>query len=237
MNQLGIVVSNRLTKSLETDIRSNIQVNTEISVVGSLDGLTDDDLRKMDTGGDSLYFENLNDGSRVYLPKNFIDGTCVKAAQKLNAQGIDKTMVYCTLPLPATHSFGVITPYDIITHAVISLNVNKIGIIVPLEEELNEEELRPWHDMGVGIIADFFPTLHEYSCETASVPETMRNAPDSYLVKIARSLLKQGAELFLLECMDYKAHHKKLIQQNTGKPVILPSEYISTMFNCVYPSD
>ena len=38
MNQLGIVVSNRLTKPLETDIRSNIQVNTEISVVGSLDG-------------------------------------------------------------------------------------------------------------------------------------------------------------------------------------------------------
>ena len=56
---LGVILGNRLTDELEAYIRAGLDVGVATTVVGSQDGLSDDDLRALDVGEPTSFPEAL----------------------------------------------------------------------------------------------------------------------------------------------------------------------------------
>jgi protein AroM len=228
------VLGNRLNADFERYIRGSLETDAEMLILGSQDGLSDADLRRLDTGEPSSFPELLADGSTVFLSeKTVVDNVCI-AAEKLKQQGATIVMMFCSLPFPALRRAGVITPAALLEHAALSMrNRGSIGVLQPIKEVM-EREIQHWKALGVPVVHAYAPPLVPGSPENPQVEESIRNAPDEHLIKAALSLVEQGAEVIVLDCFGYGDHHRELVSAATSKPVILPTAYIGVTLNSMY---
>jgi len=220
---IGVVVNNRLTVEMTKQIRGAIDLDAEILILGSFDELTDEELRALDQGEESLFFEQLGDGTIVRISDAVVEEYCIAAALTLLERGVESTFVYCSLPFPRTKEFGVINPYDVIISAAnLVASGSTVGIIVPLEEELSDRNMKPWREIGMPIVSAYAPALRPGTVEETIVPKHIKQKPDKFLAQTAEKLVANGADLILLECMDFTPKQRDLVIKSTGKPTLLP---------------
>jgi protein AroM len=234
MTKLGIILCYRLNAEREHYIRSSLETDAEMLIVGSQDGMSDAELRQMDTGEPTSFAETLGDGSAVFLSEQTVTDHACKAAEKLKRQGASVAMIFDSFPLPGLRESGVITPSDLLEHAALSMrDQGSIGVLQPIKEVM-EREIQHWQALGVPLVHAYAPPLMQGSPDNAQVEESIRNAPDEYLIQAALSLVEQGAEVIVLDCFGYGDHHRELVFGVTGKPVILPTSYIGVTLNSLY---
>lgn len=232
--KLGIVLGNRLNADLESYIRGSLETAAEVLIVGSQDGLSDAQLRRLDTGEPTSFPELLADGSTVFLSEQTVVDNVCKAAEKLKRQGASTVMMFCSLSLPALREAGVITPAALLEHAALAMRNNgSIGVLQPIKDMM-EREIRHWKALGVPVVHAYAPPLAPGSPENPQVEESIRNAPDEHLIKAALFLVEQGAEVIVLDCFGYGDHHRELVFGATGKPVIQPTSYIGVALDSMY---
>ena len=233
-NKLGIVLGNRLNTDFEGYIRGSLETAAEMLIVGSQDGLSDAELRRLDTGEPTSFPELLADGSTVFLNEQTVVDNVCKATQKLKQQGANIVMMFCSVSFPALRKAGVITPAALLEHAALAMrNQGCIGVLQPIKEMM-EQEIQHWKALGVPVVHAYAPPLAPGSPENPQVDESIRNAPDEHLIRAARSLVEQGAEVIVLDCFGYGDHHRKLVFGATGKPVIQPTSYIGVALDSMY---
>jgi protein AroM len=233
-SKLGVVLGNRLNADFEGYIRGSLETDAEMLIVGSQDGLSDADLRRLDTGEPTSFPELLADGSTVFLSEQTVVGNVCKAAEKLKQQGATIVMMFCSLSFPALRKAGVITPAALLEHAALAMrNRGSIGVLQPIKDMM-EQEIQHWKALGVPVAHSYAPPLVPGSPENRQVEESIRNAPDEHLIKAAQSLVEQGAEVIVLDCFGYGDHHRELVFGATGKPVIQPTSYIGVALSSLY---
>ena len=234
MNKLGIILGNRLSQDLEAYIRGSLKTNAEMLIMGSQDGLSDEELRRLDNGHPTSFPETLNDGTTVHLRQETVEDNVCKAAEQLRKRGASFVLMFCTVPLPALQQAGIITPCPLLEHAALSVrNGGAIGVLQPIEEMM-EREMQHWNALNVPVVYAYAPPLVPGSPENAQVDESIRNTPDKHLTQTALSLVDQGAEVIVLDCMGYQDHHRELVFNVTGKPVIQPSSYVGLALSTMY---
>jgi protein AroM len=234
MTKLGIILCYRLNAEREHYIRGSLETDAEMLIVGSQDGMSDAELRQMDTGESTSFAETLADGSTVFLSEQTVTDNACKAAEKLKRQGASVAMIFDSFPLPALRESGVITPSDLLEHAALSMrNQGSISVLQPIKEVM-EREIQHWQALGVPLVHAYAPPLMPGSPDNAQVEERIRNAPDEHLNQAALSLVEQGAEVIVLDCFAYGDHHRELVFGVTAKPVILPTAYIGVTLNSMY---
>lgn len=234
MAKLGIVLGNRLNAAFERYIRGSLETDAEMLIVGSQDGLSDAELRRLDTGEPTSFPELLADGSTVFLSEKTVADNVCKAAEKLKQQGASIVMMFCSLSFPELRKAGVITPAALLEHAALSMrNKGSIGVLQPIKEMM-EREIQHWKALGVPVVQAYAPPLVPGSPENPQVEQSIRDAPDEHLIQAALSLVEQGAEVIVLDCFGYGDHHRELVCGVTGKPVIQPTSYIGVALSSMY---
>jgi protein AroM len=234
MTKLGIILCYRLNADRERYIRDSLETAAEILIAGAQDGLSDAELRQLDTGEPTSFAETLADGSTVFLSEQTVTDNACKAAEKLKRQGASVVMIFDSFPLPVLRASGVITPFDLLEHGALAMrNQGSIGVLQPIKEVM-ERELQHWQALGVPVVHAYAPPLMPDSPDNAQVEESIRNAPDEHLIQAALTLVEQGAEVIVLDCFGYGDNHRELVFGVTGKPVILPTSYIGVTLNSMY---
>ena len=234
MTKVGIVLGYRLTADLEAYIRSSLKTDAEMLITGSQDGLSDEELRELDTREPTSFPEILADGSTVHLSQENVVDNALKAAEKLRQEGASLVMMFDTLPLPALQEAGVITPCLLLEHAALAMrNSGAIGVLLPIEAVM-EQEIQHWKALDVPVVYAYAPPLVPGSSLNPQVAESIRSAPDEHLTQAALSLAEQSAEVIVLDCMAYNDHHRELVFNVAGKPVIQPTSYVGFALSNMY---
>jgi protein AroM len=66
------------------------------------------------------------------------------------------------------------------------------------------------------------------------VPGFPDAAGDEELAAAARSLVAQGADLIVMDCMGYVRHNRDVVAKATGKPTLLPMSLSGKVLDEVY---
>jgi len=181
---------------------------------GALDDLSSAQIREFaPTVGQPLLISRMRDGSSVTLSRELTLNRLQGCADWLLEHGADCLVLLCTGDLPklkAEVPFLAAEPllYRLM-QGMTAINQLPFGVMVPLESQLPQVR-QQWQEIGLN---PFFAAANPYDKK-------------SDFAGAARQLQSAGARLILLDCLGYGLAEKRLVQQATHLPVILPRTVI-----------
>ena len=172
---------------------------------GLLDGMPLDEIERVygPRPGDEVYVSRLRSGGEVKLSKNRV----VEGMKKLVAQvekDADLILIMCTGDFDISSSRPVILPSRLLMGVVGSLRIRKLGVLVPLREQLGMAKRR-WSPMVDELVV-------EYWSPYSGSEEQLRSK--------ARRL--RGVDLVVMDCFGYSTRHAAVVREVAGGPVALP---------------
>ena len=216
--KIGVLLPYRLNDELMEFVEENLQIDAELSVAGSQDGLSDAELRQLGEGiAPGSYAEILADGSTIFLHRDTVITGMKKQARRLLDEGCEVVMLCCSLPTPELGALeNVFTPGIELENLALNIasEAGTIGVMQPLAEAM-DEEIQHWLDLAEqhgGKVVSVHAAPQVPGEDAVSGDECFRQA--------ARSLAEQGADVIVLDCMSYTDEHRKLVAQESGKPVL-----------------
>lgn len=185
---------------------------------GVLDGLDDAAIaeRFAVQPGDAPLTSRLLDGRAVVMGKPAVSIAVQEKIHWLEQQGCEIILLLCTGEFHglSCESAWLIEPDRILPPTLNALvGTRRAGILVPLASQI-ASELKKWKGAKVQ------PVFAVASPYTATEVE---------LIAAARSLVDQGAEVILTDCMGYTAHHQAICAQQVRQPVILSNKLIADL--------
>jgi protein AroM len=228
MTRFGVILPYRINDELSSFVKENLETEAELQVCGTQDGLSDEELCVLAKGNPLNPFSDLlADGTTVYLNGDDIMQRACKMAAQFQAEGMDATLMCCTLPWPALEAMpNVVCPSRILEHMTLALppRDGTIGVLQPLEDVMAEEIVH-WKALGPRVVS---------ACGASPVPGFPDAAGDEELAAAARSLVAQGADLIVMDCMGYVRHNRDVVAKATGKPTLLPMSLSGKVLDEVY---
>ncbi len=210
MNKLGILT---IGQSPRVDAIPDIKevLGNEIHIVeyGALDRFSEEEaIEKLyPLEEDKVLVSRLKSGREIKMSEEKAHILVQETITTIEEDGIDKILLLCTGKFPQYKYKGLlIMPYEII-HGLTKIlgKEKKIGIIVPNEDQL-ENSIRFWGETGIKVVAK---AVSPYS---GSIEEFQSKASE---------FKKEDIPFILLDCMGYSTAMKKIVQERSGKPVIL----------------
>jgi protein AroM len=203
---------------LVPEIKAVAGVDAEYLECGALDGLSLPEIEKLaPEEGEYMLVTRLNDGSQVRVARSKIIDKMQECTDKLVEQGADLVVILCVGEWPKFESEKlVVTPSEPFCGFVMGLlrDGDKLGVIVPAQDQI-EDFRQKWNKEGVGVIVTFAspygPTTRD---ECSRAAETLR---------------ENNVDLVVMDCPGYDMEVKKIIQQITGKPVVLVRTAVATI--------
>ena len=131
--------------------------------------------------------------------------------------GCDAVMICCTLPWAELDAMSdVVTPYTILedTAATIAGSGGAVGVMQPVEAAM-EEELEHWLALGERRGLE----IHARYAAPQVPGEDVVFSDDQY-AEVARSLAAQDVDVIVMDCMAYTEHHRAVVAEASGKPVL-----------------
>ena len=192
-------------QSPRVDVLSELSeylTNIEYVEYGALDGVGRDELEAFKPSpGETVYVTRLATGEEVRISRR-------KAEERLQeiidskCRDVDFIVLLCTGDFDLKSDRPIIYPGKVLQAFVQSIFPKKLGVIVPLREQIAYAEAR-WKGLCDSLKATAWSPYREGDV-TAAV---------------------QGLEdrdLIVLDCMGYSKRHKELVRTLTRRPVLLP---------------
>lgn len=218
MTTIGVLVPYRSDPEMVAFVEEHLDLEAELVVRGSQDGMSDEELRALSEGVEpNSYAEILEDGSTVNITREVVLEGLQRQAKRLLGDGCDAVMICCTLPWDELDAMtDVVTPSTILedTAATVAGESGVIGVMQPVEAAM-EEELKHWLALGErrGL---------EIHARYAAPPVPGEEAAfsDDQFAEVARSLAAEGVDVIVMDCMAYTEQHRTVVAKVSGKPVL-----------------
>jgi len=217
MKKLGVVTIGQAPRSdVAPILQKYIGGRAELIQVGVLDGFSREEIAETLSPGPHEYVltSRLLTGEPVTMSREKITPILQEKIWALEHAGCRQILLLCTGVFPSltTRTALLIEPDRVIASTVAAIvGKRRLGVVVPLEEQkaiLAEK----WDRFG---IAPVFAAASPYHMTR----ETFQQA--------ARELMRQRADLILLDCMGYGEECKAIAEEATGLPVILSNALIA----------
>lgn len=200
-------------QSPRTDVIPEIREffgDAEILQAGALDGLSrvEIDALAPEAGSGDVLVSRLNDGTWATMAEEKLIPLLQRQAEALCAGGAKLLVLLCTGKFPDVLRVGVPVIYpQRLLYAVVPVlsGGRRVGVVNPDAKQL-EQSRRNWG----GALEDVFVM--------AANPYQQDTDWDA----VAEALQKECVELIVLDCIGYSRAVKSIIEEKTGKPVILP---------------
>ena len=191
------------------DIKDALGSEIQIVEFGILDRFSEEEAIEglYPSYGDRVLVSRLKSGRGIKMAEKKVHELVQETITYIEEDGIDKILLLCTGKFPNYKYKGLlIMPYEII-HGLVKIlaKEKKIGIIVPNEEQV-ESSIKLWKETGIEVVAK---SASPYEEEL----EKLEN--------IANQFKDEDVLFIVLDCMGYSKNMKKIVQERSGKPVIL----------------
>lgn len=218
MTRIGVLVPYRCDPEMIAFVEAHLDLEADLVVRGSQDGMSDDELRTLSEGVEpNSYAEILTDGSTVNITREVVLDGMQQQARQLLAEGCDAVMICCTLPWEELDAMErVVTPYTILedTAATVAGGSGAIGVMQPVEAAM-EEEIQHWLALGERRGLE----IHARYAAPQVPGEDMVFSDDQF-AEVARSLAAEGVDVIVMDCMAYTEHHRAVVAGASQKPVL-----------------
>ena len=200
------------------EIKKLAGVEAKILECGALDGLSLSEIERLaPEQGDYVLVTRLKDGAKVRLARNKLIEKMQKCIDSLAGQGADLIIILCVGEWPKFRSQKlVVMPSELICGFTLGLmgEGGKLGVIVPTEDQIDDFK-RKWSKEGV-----------EVSVVAASAYGSTAKDEST---RAADRLKESGVDLVVMDCPGYSMEVKRIVQQVTGKPVMLMRSAVAAM--------
>ncbi len=218
MTTIGVLVPYRSDPEMIAFVEEHLDLEADLVVCGSQDGMSDDELRALSEGVEpNSYAEILEDGSTVNITREVVLEGLQRQAKRLLDDGCDAVMICCTLPWSELDAMaGVVTPYTILedTAATVAGGAGSIGVMQPVEAAM-KEEIQHWLALGERRGLEIHA---RYAAPQVPGEDTVFS--DDQYAEVARSLAAEGVDVIVMDCMAYTEHHRALVAEASNKPVL-----------------
>jgi len=194
-------------QSPRTDVVAEIRKyleDAEIIECGALDGMSLEEIKELSPDpGEYILVTRIRSGTQVMLGREKLKEKVQGCIDKVS-ESADIIVFMCTGEFPGLRSTKIIIdPSALLGHVVKALNIQKLGVIIPSHDQRSEVRNK-WIDIVNTVLVE------------AASPYA-----DNYneLMKAASRL--KDCDLIVLDCMGYRLKAKKIVEEITGKPVIL----------------
>ncbi|MDK2871491.1 MAG: protein AroM [bacterium] len=184
--------------------------DVEILEIGALDGLSLEEIESLSPKeGDPVLVSRLRDGREVKLNGNLITRSLKECVKKIEDK-VDIIGLLCTGEFKEISSKKIlIEPSNLLAKTVESLNVNRLGILIP-DPRQEEMTLRKWEGKAKEITIG---SISPYS------------GKEEELIRMAGEL--KNCDLIVLDCIGYNLNVKRILRELTGRPILLPRTLIA----------
>ena len=184
-------------------IVSELGVDVDVVEAGALDGLDDVAIARLAPNeGEYPFATRLADGRQVVLGKSAAEARLAAVLEALDARGLDLIVLLCAgTKLPRLRNTLLIEPQRIVDGLTEALaaNVDRLGIVVPLERQVDTFTLHGRVDAALRI-AHASPYEGD---RFAHAGETLR-----------------GCDLVVMHCMGYSAAMREKVAAASGAPTV-----------------
>lgn len=184
---------------------------------GLLDGLDAGQIaeRYAPQQGGKLLVSRLLDGTQVTLCAARVESGLQQKIRELEAAGCQMILLLCTGEfgrLQAEQAL-LLEPDRIIPPLIAAIvGEHRVGIVVPVAEQVGQQASK-WRLAKPPIYAVASPYL----------------ADDVALEQAACALLRQGAEVVVLDCIGYHQRHRAFLQARLSVPVLLSNVLVAQL--------
>jgi protein AroM len=191
------------------EFQAALGLEAELLQCGALDGLSLDEVRALaPKPGDYILVTRLRDGTEVKIAECHIHERMKACVRRLEAAGVDLIVLFCTGEFPDLDSGPIILKPDVLMEHIVPgiLRKGRLGAVLPSPDQipiLGEK----WRRTGLDIELE---AVSPYS----GTDEDFRAA--------ARRLAGRNVDLIVLDCIGFNEKIKRIFQEESGKPVILP---------------
>ena len=222
MTQVNILLYRQSSPETEQFVKANLETKASLAISGALDGLTDDEIRSMKAETISKGVPvGLTNGDTIFVDHDQIDHRARNIILGMQSKQSHTTVMLCTLPWPQLEDLdNVVCPSRLLEANAMALlpKGGTLGVLQPIAETA-EEEILHWNGLGVPVVS------------AIADPE---NEDDQVLKEACRSLIDQGADLIVLDCLAFVRAHWQQVRDWTDRPVILPMAVIGKMLDAAY---
>jgi len=204
-----------LGQSPREDIMSDIGKylkGIEYVEYGLLDDLTLEEIERefKPLPNELAYVSRLRDGSEVKLSKNKVTSRLQELVSKVEGS-VDLIVILCTGDFNIRSSKPVVYPSQALISKVTEISPRTLGVVVPLESQVDMARKR-WCRVSevTGIIV--------WSPYSGTEEELTRSAE-----------VIKGSEVVVMDCLGYSIAHKKLLETATNSRVIVPREVVAEL--------
>jgi protein AroM len=191
----------------------------EVVEVGALDGLTLEDIERIDFRPDDyLLVSRMRDGTEIRITKRFVLPLVQGKIRELEEAGVDLSIIMCTGSFPQFESRGlIVTPQEIIKGVLKgTLKRGRLGVVYPAKEQRVKAE-SDYVREGVQVYADY---LSPYK----GLDE---------IEQLAGRLSEQGLDLVLLNCFGFSSEVRRVVADRTGVPVIQSNALVARVLKAL----
>lgn len=150
----------------------------------------------------------LSDGKLAHVSRQKIERSLQAVIEVLDNQDYDVILLMSTAPIKGLVARNAILlePMRIIPPLVASIvDGHQVGVIVPMEELMNNQEAK-WQ------------VLEKTPLYALANPFWDSEAK---LIAAGKALLEKGADVLILDCLGFHQHHRDLLQKALDVPVLL----------------
>ena len=215
MPKIGLITVGQSPRSdITPELLPLLPLNCEILERGALDDLNLRQIQELaPASGQPLLISRLRDGSLITISRELTLNRLQGCADWLLERGADCLVLLCTGDLPklkANVPFLAAEPllYRLM-QGITAINQLPFGVLVPLESQIAQVR-RQWQEIG---LTPVFTAANPYD-------------KNSDFAGAAKLLQAAGARLILLDCLGFGLAEKRIVQQATHLPVILPRTVI-----------
>lgn len=211
-----ITIGQSPREDIVPEIKQLAGIEIEISECGALDGLSLSEIEKLaPQQGEYMLVTRLRDGTQVRLARSKIIEKMQKCIDSLVGRGADLIVILCSREWPKFRSQKLVIepsePFYGFTLGLMNTG-DKLGIMLPAEEQI-EDVRKKWNTKKVNL------------CPAVASP--YGSVAKDEIARVAKSLKKSGVDLVAMDCLGYTMGMKRIVQQITGKPVVLVRSVIA----------
>lgn len=212
INTLGIIT---IGKAPRPDVTPNIirylpnRVN--IVEIGALDGLSDQDIFELTPKpSDEILTTRISNNTSTIVSKHKVIPLLQEAINRCFNKEAQIILLLCTSNFPKfTSKVPIIEPFKILHSLVEGLDPPRLGVIVPLDGQI-EEAKKHWSTL----VNDLIISSADPYGDTLKIHQTI----------LDMAVLKPS--LIFLDCMGFQEKHRNYIKKITNIPCILPNSMI-----------
>ena len=211
-----ITIGQSPREDIISEIKQLMAINAEIFECGALDELGLSEIEELaPEPGDYMLVSKLRDGSPVRLARDKIIEKVQHCINSLVGRGADLTVILCSGEWPKFSSPKlVVAPGEAFCGFTLGMvnDGDKLGVMLPDEDQVDVAE-RKWHKEKVKLYI--------------AVASPFGLTANDEVARAARNLKQSGIDLVAMDCVGYTLEKKRIVQEITGKPVVLVRSVIA----------